>query len=184
MRRRLSALTAQKKVIIRSPSPQDAGDIARVHLDAWRETYHGILPAEVLDGLSYERREQHWQQVLSDPASDTVLFVLDRAGEGIKGFVSVGPERGQIQGYEGELYAIYLLKEVQGQGNGRRLFERGAEALRLMGFQSMALWVLKDNARHGFYEHLGGILVGEQPIEIGEIQYIELAYGWPELGAS
>ena len=45
----------------------------------------------------------------------------------------------------------------------------------------MALWVLKDYPSRGFYEHLGGILVGEQPIEVGERQYIELAYGWPKL---
>lgn len=174
-------MTAQEQVIIRSPSPGDAGDIARVHVDAWRETYDEILPTEVLEALSYQRREQHWHQVLSDPSSDTVLYVLDRAREGIKGFVAVGPERDQVQGYDGELYAIYLLKEIQGQGYGRRMFEVGAEALRQKGFQSMALWVLKDNPSRGFYEHLGGVEVGEKPIEIGEREYMELAYGWPKL---
>ena len=166
---------------MRSPSPEDAREIAKVHVDAWRETYNEILPREVLEGLSYERREQHWHQVLSDPLSDSILCVLDRLGEGIKGFVAVGPEREQIQWYDGEVYAIYLLKEVQGQGYGRRLFERGAEALRQKGLQSMALWVLKDNPSRGFYEHLGGAVVGEQLIEIGERGYIELAYGWPNL---
>ena len=174
-------MTREEQVIIRSPSPEDASDIARVHVDAWRETYNGILPTEVLEGLSYERREQHWHEVLSDPSSNTILYVLDRVGEGIKGFVAVGPERDQVKGYDGELYAIYLLKEVQGQGHGRRLFERGIEALRQKGFQSMVLLVLKDNASRGFYEHLGGVEVDEKPIEIGERQYIELAYGWPRV---
>jgi ribosomal protein S18 acetylase RimI-like enzyme len=174
-------MTREEQVIIRSPSPEDASDIARVHVDAWRETYNGILPTEVLEGLSYERREQHWHEVLSDPSSNTILYVLDRVGEGIKGFVAVGPERDQVKGYDGELYAIYLLKEVQGQGHGRRLFERGIEALRQKGFQSMVLWVLKDNPSRGFYEHLGGVVVGEKPIEIGEREYVELAFGWPQL---
>lgn len=174
-------MSSEQQVIIRSPFPEDAGGIARVHVDAWRETYHEILPNEVLEGLSYQRREQHWWQVLSDPASDTVVYVLDQVGAGIKGFVAVGPERGEIQGYDGELYAIYLLQKLQGRGYGRRLFERGADALHNLGFQSLALWVLKDNPSQGFYEHLGGAIVGEQLIQIGEKEYVELAYGWPKI---
>jgi GNAT superfamily N-acetyltransferase len=172
-------MVPEKQATVRLARPEDAGEIAKVHVDSWRESYAELLPANLLERLSYERRARVWRQVLADPSSDTNLFVLDLEGEGIKGFVSVGPERGQVQGYDGELYAIYLLKEVQGQGYGRRLFEQGVEALRQRGFQSMALWVLQDNAARGFYEHLGGVRVGEKTESFGDRQFIELAYGWP-----
>jgi hypothetical protein len=40
--------------------PDDAEAIARVHVDSWRTTYQGILPDEVLAGLSVERRRAFW----------------------------------------------------------------------------------------------------------------------------
>jgi hypothetical protein len=46
------------------------------------------------------------------------------------------------------------------------------------------LWVLADNPTRGFYEALGGRLLGEQPIQIGNDSLAEVAYGWetpPEL---
>ena len=34
-----------------------------VHVDTWRSTYSGIVPDEVLTDLSYEKRENAWQNV-------------------------------------------------------------------------------------------------------------------------
>ena len=45
----------------------------------------------------------------------------------------------------------------------------------------MMLWVLKDNPTRGFYEHLGGQVFREQPVEIGSKEYLEVGYGWPDL---
>lgn len=42
----------------------DAKEIARVHVDSWRETYEGIMPKEVLDKKSYEKRGALWKQIL------------------------------------------------------------------------------------------------------------------------
>ena len=45
-------------MLIREASPTDAAAIARVHVDSWRTTYAGIVPADYLANLSYTRREQ------------------------------------------------------------------------------------------------------------------------------
>jgi hypothetical protein len=52
-------------MIIRDASPADAAAIARVRVDAWRETYRGIVPEAFLDGLSYEQDATLLTQVLS-----------------------------------------------------------------------------------------------------------------------
>ena len=40
---------------IRVAGVGDAAAIAAVHVEAWRETYVGIVPAQVLAGLSVDR---------------------------------------------------------------------------------------------------------------------------------
>lgn len=171
------------EVIIRPALLEDAPGIARVHVDAWREAYRDILPLDFLHGLSYESREQQARRYLSDPSSRVRSLVAQEQGGPIVGFVSVGPERGEVEEYDGELYAIYLLQKYQGAGYGRALFARGARSLADDGFTSMVLWVLAANPARGFYEHLGGTVAGEKLIDVGGQSYPEVAYGWPRLSA-
>lgn len=166
---------------IRRAGKADVGGIAHVHVDSWRETYRGILPQDFLESLSYERLEKFWAQRLAGPQDPSKVYVLSPPTQEVVGFVGVGPERGNLDAYDGELYAIYLLAEHHRKGWGKKLFMRGAAALYQEGYGSMALWVLKDNPTRGFYEHLGGKVVGEQIIEIGDKGYLGVAYAWEEL---
>ena len=43
------------------------------------------------------------------------------------------------------------------------------------------LWVLRDNPSRGFYEALGGRVVGEKMQEIGGVAVVEVAYGWDDV---
>ncbi|WP_396126184.1 GNAT family N-acetyltransferase [Anaerobacillus sp. CMMVII] len=75
----------------------------------------------------------------------------------IVGFSSGGKERsGKYNGYNGELYAIYVLKEYQGQGYGKALVKPIIDEISGMGLNSMLVLVLEDNTSRLFYEALGG----------------------------
>ena len=180
LQRRISG--GRMDVRIREAVPVDAGAIARVHVDTWRTSYAGIVPDEHLAGLSYRDREAVWVQILSrdDPAQCN--FVAETDGGEVVGFAGGGPEREGDEVYRGELYAIYLLREHQGRGIGRRLACAVAHGLLSSGFESMLLWVLEDNhpARR-FYESLGGEQVGRKTIEVGGAGLIELSYGWRDI---
>jgi hypothetical protein len=52
------------EVKIRKATADDAKGIARVHVDAWKSTYRGLVSDEYLDSLSYESREQMWAKVI------------------------------------------------------------------------------------------------------------------------
>ncbi|MDR7484532.1 MAG: GNAT family N-acetyltransferase [Armatimonadota bacterium] len=166
---------------LRRATEADARQIARIHVLAWQETYHNILPDQFLASLSVERRQEMWTAQLADPTRASGIFVVEREGAGVVGFSSAGPARGEALGFSGELYAIYLLASHQRRGLGRALFCAAAGFLHQHGVRSMMLWVLKDNPTRGFYEHLGGTAYREQPIEIGSKEYLEVAYGWPDL---
>ena len=169
-------------LIVRPARPEDAEGIVRVHGDAWRAAYRGIVPDAHLEKVGREpdavERRRRW---MANPATRTI--VAEEAGE-VVGFALGGPRREGDAAYESELYAIYVLAGSQRRGIGRLLIRAFAEALAAEGHRSMLLWVLRDNAPgRAFYERLGGRLLGEKPIELGGATLVEVAYGWPDLGA-
>jgi GNAT superfamily N-acetyltransferase len=168
-------------VKIRTADLADAEGIARVHVDSWRSTYQGILPANFLSLLSYERRTAQWKEAIGQVAETNWVFVAESRGSQIVGFLSCGPIREELANYAAEIFAIYLLKEWQGIGIGRRIFERAFKELKTEGYKSVMLWVLKSNPARKFYERMGGELIGEKQIEIGGVRLIEIAYGWSAL---
>ncbi len=167
---------------IRAANPADAGSIARVHVESWRTTYDGIVDAEFLAGLSYSDRESSWTRILTSDQPDTRTSVAEISAGDVVGFAHAGPEREGNETYRGELYAIYLLREHQGTGLGRRLVSAVAQGLLDCGLTSMLLWVLEDNhsARH-FYGLLGGQPVSRKTITIGGKDLVEVSYAWRDL---
>ncbi len=163
---------------IRAAEPGDAAGIARVHVDSWRTTYAGILPASVLDSLSYQRRETTWVELLAH-REGVNLVAEDPAGQ-IVGFASGGPNREDNPQFAGELYAIYLLSTAQGQGVGRRLTHATIAWLDEHGMHSMLVWVAAANPSRHFYESLGGQYVGSKIASVAGAEIEEVSYGWPD----
>ncbi len=166
---------------IRRAVPQDAEGITRAHIQSWRSSYQGLLPGDYLAGLDFQQRLEGWRRGLAEPGA--AVFVAVEPGSGrIVGLCAVGRNRGapeSLPDYRGELYALYLLEEVKRRGVGRALFQHSTGWLRENGLEPFILWVLKDNAAaRGFYERLGGRLVGEQSIGIAGRAYSEVAYAW------
>jgi GNAT superfamily N-acetyltransferase len=163
---------------IRTATVADAAAIANVHVDSWRTTYNGIVPDDFLAKLSYEGRQRFWRDILSEPASRTLVYVAEGTSGHVIGFASGGPERSGDTVYTGELYAIYLLDRWQRQGIGRQLTVAVVERLIQAGLASLLIWVLAENRSRRFYEALGGQQVYEKPVTIGGAPLVEVAYGW------
>jgi ribosomal protein S18 acetylase RimI-like enzyme len=163
---------------IRPARLQDAPGIAKVQVDSWRSTYKGLIDDVFLAGLSYDGRSQNWTQNLTAPQKVRFLQVAETEPGQIVGFVFAGPEREGDPIYQGEIYAIYLFQQAQGQGLGRKLILTAMQELCERGFSSMLLWVLKDNlAARKFYEAVGGDTLREKPVELGSQILVEVAYG-------
>jgi L-amino acid N-acyltransferase YncA len=163
---------------VRQARIEDANGIARVHVESWKTTYAGIVPDAYLASLDPEPGAEVWREWLNEGRAR--IFVAEDAS-GVFGFVSGGKLREPLEGYDAELYAIYLLQQKQRHGAGRSLVQKLAETLRRDGFRSLIVWVLEKNPAVDFYSSLRGSPVAEKPIEIGGAQLTEIALGWTSL---
>jgi GNAT superfamily N-acetyltransferase len=166
-------------VNVREARPEDARAIAEVHLASWKTTYPGIVPQEYIDGLRVEDGAARWENRLAEKTA-TVIVAEDEAG--IFGFAAGGAIMNPVDGYQGELGAIYLLASHQGKGAGAALVRRMADELRRQGFANLAVWALKENPACGFYKRMGAVQVAEKTIEIGGAILPEVAFGWADIG--
>jgi GNAT superfamily N-acetyltransferase len=162
---------------IRVATLQDAGAIARVHVESWRTTYAGIVPAEYLASLDVGQREVSWREWLP---LDIDVFVAEVDGE-VVGFVGGGAIREPVEGFDAELFAIYLLRDAQRRGIGMALLKRLAGSLKARGYRSMMAWVLEDNSSGEFYSRSGGVRVASKEMEVGGVMLPVVAYGWGDL---
>jgi GNAT superfamily N-acetyltransferase len=170
---------------IRPATSGDVKIIAGLHVAAWAESYANLAPAEVLASYTLETRLAEWSAILSgagDPPPPSVFLAFGEEGAPV-GFCASGAQQSDIlgqRGYAGEFQAIYLLKDAQRAGVGRRFMRLMAENLRARGVEWGSLWVLRQNfpARR-FYEKLGGRKIGVEGLWRGVPQ---VAYGWRDLG--
>jgi len=178
---RRSKRRVRNTMLIRDAQLADVPALARVHVDSWRSTYAGIMPAQFLADLSYDRSEARFRELMALPGH--ICMLVEDVNDAIVGFASAGPERSNDPVYRGELYAIYLLDAYRRRGIGTALLRRIAQQLRSLDFNSKLVWVLLDNPSRQFYEKLGGVRLRQQPIDIGGAVVQEVAYGWTDLRA-
>ena len=133
-----------QNVVIRPMMPADADAKAYVHYTSCLETYTGLMDPEFLAASTLDK----YHAIALRFVETTLVAELD----------------GQIVGFgcwdpKGGIPALYLLRDAQGYGIGRRLLEAMLE--RLSDCKQVRLEVLEGNDRAiGFYKHMGFRLDG------------------------
>jgi ribosomal protein S18 acetylase RimI-like enzyme len=169
------------RVTIRPATLADVPAMARVHVDAWRTTYRGIVPDDYLAGLRYESRESMWRRILTEAGDRHAVYVAELPATGIVGIASGGPPLRRDSRFAAELHAIYILSAFQRGGLGRRLVAAVIGDLVASGMRSVLVRVLAANPSRAFYEALGGRLVRSETIDLGGAELQEVTYGWDDV---
>ncbi|MFJ8531289.1 GNAT family N-acetyltransferase [Bacillus sp. NPDC094106] len=164
------------EIKIRKAVKEDIPGIAKVHTDSWKTTYKGILPDEILDNITHESREKQWKTIFEQVTPYQYRYVAETLDGSIIGFLDGGTERTGKYDCDGELYAIYLLKEYQGYKVGKRLFQTLVSEFIKNDVKSVLVWVLSNNPSKLFYEKFRPELVDTKFLE--RLDAEETAYCW------
>ena len=124
----------------------------RLHVTTWNAT-HGWRR----NGPTYELRERQWRETFGKNDGRWFCLVVERTNGELVGFAKGVPyEHPDLPGFAGELNKVYLLREYQRQGLGRRLVGHVARRFLSQGIQSMVLFGEARNPSCGFWDALGG----------------------------
>ncbi len=165
---------------IRAGGREDAAAIADVHIESWRAGYAGLVPDVVFAADDFESSQTEMWSAWRFHPGQRVSVCTSADDDRIIGFAAYGPERvisGDITG-RGELYAIYFLPDVWGDGSATALLEHVEHRLSADGYVQATLWVLENNPRaQAFYERQGWSPTGRRAdyeahgVPLPEIQY-------------
>jgi len=145
-------------VSVRTAWPADAPAIAAVQVTAWRSSYDGLLPAEVLAQLDPEPLADRWSSSLEKPgdARNRVLVALERAS--VRGFAVTGPSPDPDADpvADGEIAELVIEPAARGAGHGSRLLQACADTLRADRFTRATTWLASgDDALRTFLSEAG-----------------------------
>jgi GNAT superfamily N-acetyltransferase len=173
----LMVAQARAQLVLRSAQPDDAMQIAGVHVRSWQVAYRGLLPDSYLDGLRPEDRARRSTLDRTEPDQPhTIVAISDRT---LVGFASIGPAHSSGLPDVGELYAIYVDPPWWKRGIGRALMAEARARLAQGGFAHAVLWVLVGNERaQRFYLNDGWCPDGERRVQqVWGIAVDEIRYG-------
>jgi len=144
---------------IRYANEGDAFTLAYIHVNSWKAAYKNIVPDEILDNLSVDKRKLYFENVIKDKSEIIVIAYKDNVAAG---FMTFGKCRDDDKDSSlGEIWGIYLLPEFWRQGIGSELISWGVNSLNDLGYNKVCLWVLEENMRaRKFYEKQGFIYDG------------------------
>jgi len=149
---------------IRNAQPNDAFEVATVHVTSWQVAYRGILPAEYLEGLQAEDRAQKYDFSCADPTKPHTIVGIEN--EKIVGFATTCTARDADLKDRGELTALYVDPQHWSRGVGASLIAAARLHLKNRGFQRACLWLLDGNARGDrFYQKDGWAPDGRNRID-------------------
>jgi ribosomal protein S18 acetylase RimI-like enzyme len=158
-------------LVLREATIADLRPLAELHVRTFNETHVGPFGS----GPSYPTREWQWREKLSESDATNFVLVLETATKELVGFIWCHPTKDNPK-WAARLNKIYLLREYQRRGLGKRMVAAAVDRLLEHGLTSMALFTEVDNEQAcNFYEQLDG---ERQLNERGDFGGM---YGWADL---
>jgi L-amino acid N-acyltransferase YncA len=141
-----------ESLTIREAIPGDIPALAALHVKTWNETYWYVKHPP-----TYAIREQQWREQFDVTDGSWFCFVVEKRNGDLVGFAKgKSYNHADLSDYSGELSKIYLLREYQRLGLGRRLVACVARRFLSQGINTMVLFGTPQNPSCAFHEALGG----------------------------
>lgn len=136
----------------------DAPAIAAVQVRAWRSSYAGVLPPDVLSGLDPEEIAEGWRASLAKPADarNRVLIGLER--NMVTGFAITGPASDPDCDpvADGEITDLTVDPHKRNAGHGSRLMQAAVDTLKADRFTRAVTWLPSgDDSTRAFLNAAG-----------------------------
>ena len=141
--------------IIRLANKNDCQELSNLKHIVWEETYRGIYSDNKIDNFDYEKNKEKFLNMILN--QNIELYVVEVNGKLI-GYMDCGRPYRPYKNYEQEIGLLYLLKEYQRKGIGKKLFNIAYNRIKENGYNEFFICCNKYNSAKEFYKKMGGII--------------------------
>lgn len=147
------------KPIIRKRKVEDSEELAHAIAIVWNTTYKGIVDEDFLIGLS--NNEKYSALRLKNSIMDQPYYCVLVLENKIIGWIYFTMESDSHVD-SAEIHSLYVLKEYQGMGYGKLLYDYAVDEIRKNAISKLIIGCLDKNPSNDFYIHLGGKQIGNR----------------------
>ena len=156
--------------IIRKRKIEDSNELAHAIALIWNDTYKGIVDNDFLKGL-LDNEKASAERLKKSINDQQDYYVLTLDGK-IIGWIYYTLDSDKYED-AAEIHSLYILKEYQGNGYGKMLYDYVVRNIMEKGIQKLIIGCLDGNPSNEFYKHLGGKYIGTH---LFREKYIENIY--------
>jgi len=136
-------LPSRNIIVIRRAVPEDAGRMADIQINGWRNAYRGIVSDEILFGkMKIEKKTNALRKTLEEGNEEWYVF---EDNEILKGILLIGKSRDDDIQDAFEMWCIYVDHFILREGIGYKLLLFCEEIAVERGYDIITLWVLENN---------------------------------------
>ncbi len=144
---------------IRIATNNDVKNLAILKQKVWDETYRGIYSDDIIDNFDYEESERMFKNIINN---DKISLYVVESNKELVGYMDVGVPFRKFNNYEQEIGLLYLRKDFQKNGIGKKIFILAYNEIKSNGYNKFFISCNKYNINaRKFYEKMGGQLVEE-----------------------
>ena len=162
-------------ILIRNIKEEDIEDVVDINIKGWKLAYKGIIEDEFLNNISREEKIEKRKMDYKENG-----FIVATKNDKVVGFcryIDNINKTTETPEADCELRALYVKPELKRKGIGKKLFEYALNEFKNLGKRKMIIGCLKDNEpSKKFYEKMGGSVIKERLIHIGNRDYEEVIF--------
>jgi GNAT superfamily N-acetyltransferase len=136
--------------LIRDATLDDIPALAALHVKTWNDTYGSRGPG-------IQTRAYQWNELFKSVGKNWFVLVIENKNAELVGFAKgQAYDQPELPEFRGELNKIYILRDYQRLGLGRKLVASVARRFLDMGINNMVLFGIPQNPSCRFHEAMGG----------------------------
>ena len=164
-----------ENIIIRNIEEKDIPSVVDIQIDGWKSAYKGIVDDNVLNSMNRNERIEKRRNDYKE--NGFIVAEINNEVIGFCRYIDSGKFTQNISNIDCELLALYVKPNLKYKGIGTQLFQFVINEFKSKNKTKMILWCLKDNEpSKKFYTKMGGKIIKERAIEIGEKEYLEVGF--------
>ncbi len=142
---------------IRKRRFEDSEELAHAIAMVWNTTYKGIVDDEFLINLLNGEKQsaERLKNSINEQPNYYVLILQNK----IIGWIYYTLDSDKYEN-AAEIHSLYVLKEFQGNGYGKLLYNYAVENISKNKIEKLIIGCLDGNPSNEFYKHLGGKFIG------------------------